>query len=88
MMQWPAKCNAVKQQLGSVQAQLDLGKICLSKTKKSLGQHIGTEVQLLQAKTNVETLQNQLKAIQAQVETRTGAGKSKQCLQQCKRNCR
>src|SRR6185312_3617929 len=32
-------------------------------------QHIGTEVQLLQAKTNVETLQNQLKAIQAQVNT-------------------
>ncbi len=32
-------------------------------------QQIGTEVQLLQAKTNVETLQNQLKAIEAQVKT-------------------
>ncbi len=32
-------------------------------------QHIGTEVQLLQDKTNVESLEGQLKAIQAQVNT-------------------
>jgi RND family efflux transporter MFP subunit len=37
--------------------------------KNLWNQNIGTEVQLLQAKTNVETLQNQLKAIEAQVKT-------------------
>jgi membrane fusion protein, multidrug efflux system len=61
--------NAVKQQLGSVQAQLDLAKSVYQRQSNLWAQHIGTEVQLLQAKTNVETLQNQLKAIQAQVAT-------------------
>ncbi len=61
--------NAVKQQLGSVQAQLGLAKSVYERQSNLWAQHIGTEVQLLQAKTNVETLQNQLKAIQAQVAT-------------------
>jgi len=61
--------NAVKQQLGSVEAQLDLAKSVYQRQSNLWAQHIGTEVQLLQAKTNVETLQNQLKAIQAQVAT-------------------
>jgi len=61
--------NAVKQQLGSVRAQLDLAKSVYQRQSNLWAQHIGTEVQLLQAKTNVETLQNQLKAIQAQVTT-------------------
>lgn len=61
--------NAVKQQLGSVQAQLDLAKSVYQRQSNLWAQHIGTEVQLLQAKTNVETLQNQLKAIQAQIAT-------------------
>lgn len=60
---------AVKQQMGSVQAQLDLAKSVYERQKNLWDQHIGTEVQLLQAKTNVETLQNQLKAIEAQVKT-------------------
>ena len=48
------------------------------KDKKILwDQHIGTEVQLLQDKTNVESLENQLKAIQAQANMRTGTGQSK-----------
>jgi membrane fusion protein, multidrug efflux system len=59
--------NAVKQQLGSVEAQLGLAKSVYQRQSNLWAQHIGTEVQLLQAKTNVETLQNQLKAIQAQV---------------------
>lgn len=58
---------AVKQQMGSVKAQLDLAKSVYQRQGNLWAQHIGTEVQLLQAKTNVETLQNQLKAIQAQV---------------------
>jgi RND family efflux transporter MFP subunit len=61
--------NAVKQQLGSVQAQLDLAKSVYQRQSNLWAQHIGTEVQLLQAKTNVETLQNQLKTIQAQIAT-------------------
>ncbi len=60
---------AIKQQMGSVQAQLDLAKSVYERQKNLWDQHIGTEVQLLQAKTNVETLQNQLKAIEAQVKT-------------------
>jgi len=60
---------AVKQQMGSVQAQLDLAKSVYQRQKNLWDQHIGTEVQLQQAKTNVETLQNQLKAIEAQVKT-------------------
>lgn len=60
---------AVKQQMGSVQAQLDLAKSVYERQSNLWAQHIGTEVQLLQAKTNVATLQNQLKAIQAQVNT-------------------
>ncbi|MEO7048393.1 MAG: efflux RND transporter periplasmic adaptor subunit [Ferruginibacter sp.] len=60
---------AVKQQMGGVQAQLDLAKSVYQRQKNLWDQHIGTEVQLLQDKTNVESLENQLKAIQANVNT-------------------
>ena len=58
---------AVKQQLGSIKAQLDLAKSIYDRQKNLWDQHIGTEVQLLQDKTNVESLENQLKTIQANV---------------------
>ncbi|MEO6894707.1 MAG: efflux RND transporter periplasmic adaptor subunit [Ginsengibacter sp.] len=61
--------TAVKEQMGSVKAQLGLAKSVYERQKNLWDQNIGTEVQLLQAKTNVETLQNQLKAIGAQVKT-------------------
>lgn len=61
--------TAIKQQSGSVEAQLGLAKSVYERQQNLWDQHIGTEVQLLQAKTNVETLQNQLKAIEAQVKT-------------------
>jgi membrane fusion protein (multidrug efflux system) len=61
--------NAVREQLGSVQAQLDLAKSLYQRQKNLWDQHIGTEVQLLQYKTNVQALENQLKAIQANVRT-------------------
>jgi len=57
----------VKQQMGSVQAQLDLAKSIYDRQKNLWDQHIGTEVQLLQDKTNVESLENQLKTIWANV---------------------
>jgi membrane fusion protein (multidrug efflux system) len=61
--------NAVRQQLGGIKAQLDLARSVYARQKNLWDQHIGTEVQLLQSKTNVESLENQLKAVQAQVNT-------------------
>lgn len=59
--------NAVRQQTGSLKAQLALAKSVYERQKNLWDQHIGTEVQLLQDKTNVESLENQLKTVQAQV---------------------
>ena len=59
--------NAARQQTGSVKAQLDLAKSIYERQKNLWDQHIGTEVQLLQDKTNVESLENQLKTLEAQV---------------------
>ncbi|MEO8765925.1 MAG: efflux RND transporter periplasmic adaptor subunit [Ginsengibacter sp.] len=59
--------NAIRQQSGSLKAQLDLAKSIYERQKNLWDQHIGTEVQLLQAKTNVESLENQLKTVQANV---------------------
>ncbi len=61
--------NAIRQQSGSLKAQLDLAKSVYARQKNLWDQHIGTEVQLLQAKTNVESLENQLKAVRANVNT-------------------
>ena len=61
--------NAIRQQLGGIKAQLDLARSVYARQKNLWDQHIGTEVQLLQSKTNVESLENQLKAVQAQVNT-------------------
>ena len=61
--------NAIRQQSGSLKAQLELAKSVYARQKNLWDQHIGTEVQLLQAKTNVESLENQLKAIQANVNS-------------------
>lgn len=61
--------NAVKQQMSSVKAQLELAKSVYKRQKNLWDNNIGTEVQLLQAKTNVQTLEGQLKAIEAQVST-------------------
>jgi len=60
---------AIRQQLGGIKAQLELAKSVYARQKNLWDQHIGTEVQLLQSKTNVEALENQLKSIQAQVKT-------------------
>jgi membrane fusion protein (multidrug efflux system) len=57
----------VKQQMGSIKAQLDLARSIYERQKNLWDQHIGTEVQLLQDKTNVESLENQLKTIWSNV---------------------
>lgn len=61
--------NAVKQQMSSIKSQLELAKSVYKRQKNLWDNNIGTEVQLLQARTNVETLEGQLKAIEAQVST-------------------
>lgn len=60
--------NAVKQQVNSIKAQLELAKSVYDRQKNLWEHNIGTEVQLLQAKTNVETLEGQLKTVQANVK--------------------
>lgn len=61
--------NAARQQLSSINAQLDLAKSIYARQKNLWNQNIGTEVQLLQAKTNMESLEGQLKTVQANVKT-------------------
>ena len=52
---------AAKQGMAAVKNQLELAKSLYQRTKNLWDQQIGTEVQVLQAKTNVEVLENQLK---------------------------
>jgi len=52
---------AARQGLAATRNQLELAKSVYQRTKNLWDQHIGTEVQLLQAQTNVEVLENQLK---------------------------
>ncbi len=59
---------AAQQQLGSVQAQLSLAQSVYERQKNLWDQHIGTEVQLLQDKTSVESYQSQLKTLQANIQ--------------------
>src|SRR4051812_3598118 len=52
---------AARQGLAATKNQLELARSVYQRTKNLWDQHIGTEVQLLQAKTNVDVLENQLK---------------------------
>lgn len=58
---------AAKQQLESIKTQLSLAKNLYEKQSNLWDKGIGTEVQLLSARTTMETLQNQLKSAQEQV---------------------
>ena len=60
---------AAKQGMASVKNQLELAKSLYQRTKNLWDQQIGTEVQLLQAKTNVDVLENQLKTQIENVKT-------------------
>lgn len=59
---------AMRQSMGSVKTQLDLARSVYQRQKNLWNQNIGTEVQLLQAETNVKTLENQLKTMQENVK--------------------
>ncbi|MDQ6756319.1 MAG: efflux RND transporter periplasmic adaptor subunit [Bacteroidota bacterium] len=59
---------AMRQSVGGVKAQLALAQSVYERQKNLWDQHIGTEVQLLQSKTNVESLRNQLKTMEENVK--------------------
>lgn len=59
---------AARQGLAATKNQLELAKSVYERTKNLWDQHIGTEVQLLQAKTNVDVLENQLKTQQENIK--------------------
>ncbi len=60
---------AVRQSMAAVRTQLELAKTVYERQKNLWNQNIGTEVQLLQAKSNAEGLENQLKTMQENVRT-------------------
>ncbi len=59
---------AMRQSMGSVKTQLDLARSVYQRQKNLWNQNIGTEVQLLQAESNVKTLENQIKTMQENVK--------------------
>ncbi|HEV8079096.1 MAG TPA: efflux RND transporter periplasmic adaptor subunit [Chitinophagaceae bacterium] len=59
---------AMRQSMGSVKTQLDLARSVYQRQKNLWNQNIGTEVQLLQAATNVKSLENQIRTMQENVK--------------------
>ncbi len=59
---------AMRQSMESVKTQLALAKTVYDRQKNLWDKNIGTEVQLLQSKSNVEGLENQLKTMQENVK--------------------
>jgi RND family efflux transporter MFP subunit len=59
---------AAERGLETMRVQLDFARNIYQKQKNLWEQNIGTEVQLITAKNNVETLENQLKSMQEQIK--------------------
>jgi len=59
--------TAARQQLGGIKTQLSLAKNLYQRQKNLWDNGIGTEVQLITSKTNVESLEDQLKAAGEQI---------------------
>lgn len=59
---------AIKQQMEGIKTQLAFAKNIYQRQKNLWDEGIGTEVQLITAKTNVESLENQLKSVGEQVK--------------------
>jgi membrane fusion protein (multidrug efflux system) len=57
-----------QQQIGGIKAQLNLAQSVYERQQNLWKQNIGTEVQVLNAKANVETLQSQLRSAEANVK--------------------
>jgi len=61
--------SVVEGQIRSIQTQLNLAETTYNKQKELwLEKHVGSEIQYLQAKTQYESLQEQLKTLQAQLD--------------------
>ena len=58
---------AAAQQTGAIRSQLNLAKTSLQRQQNLWDNNIGTEMQVIQAKANVETITSQLRAAEAQV---------------------
>lgn len=58
----------IRQQIGTIQSQLDLATQLFEKQKNLWDQKIGSEVQFLQAKTNKESLEKQMGALSDQLD--------------------
>ncbi len=58
---------AAAQQTGAIRSQLNLAKTSLQRQQNLWENNIGTEMQVIQAKANVETITSQLRAAEAQV---------------------
>ena len=61
--------TTARQGLAATRNQLELAKNLYQRTKNLWDQHIGTEIQLLQAQTNVDVLENQLKTQQENIKS-------------------
>lgn len=61
--------QVLRQGIETTRTQLTLAKNVYDRTKNLWDQNIGTEVQLLSAKTNMETLENQIKLQEEQLKT-------------------
>ncbi|HLO52983.1 MAG TPA: efflux RND transporter periplasmic adaptor subunit [Saprospiraceae bacterium] len=61
--------QVLRQSIESIKTQLGLAKNIYDRTKNLWDQNIGTEVQLLTAKNNVEALENQIKTQEEQLKT-------------------
>jgi membrane fusion protein, multidrug efflux system len=61
--------QVLRTSIGTTKTQLSLAKNIYDRTKNLWDQNIGTELQLLTAKSNVETLENQIKLQQEQLNT-------------------
>ena len=59
--------RATQQQLADLQTNLDLAKQVYDRQKSLWDQKVGTEIQYLQAKTNKESLENKMNALQEQI---------------------
>ncbi|WP_300596876.1 efflux RND transporter periplasmic adaptor subunit [Niabella sp.] len=59
---------AAQQQTGQIQAQLKLAQTTYERQKNLWANNIGAEIQVIQAKTNVDALTSQLRAAEAQIQ--------------------
>lgn len=59
---------AAEQQTGQIQAQLKLAQTTYERQKNLWANNIGAEIQVIQAKTNVDALTSQLRAAEAQIQ--------------------